>query len=103
MKDRYPDHWEAVRLQDIAEIILGGTPSTLNEDYWTPAEIDWVTAKDISTCDDAKIQKTERRISILGLEKSNARLLPAQWERSGCWQDKWLSTKLVMELLLEAA
>ena len=67
--------WRSVALPEIAEIVCGGTPSTSTQEYWEP-EIDWVTAKDISECALAKIDKTERRISRKGLEESSARMLP---------------------------
>lgn len=68
--------WRTAPLPDIAEIVCGGTPSTSIPEYWEP-EIDWVTAKDVSECDLAKIWKTERKISRRGLENSSAKMLPA--------------------------
>lgn len=69
------NNWEEVELGSIADVVLGGTPSTAIPEYWIP-EIDWVTAKDISETATAKIYKTERMISKLGLEKSPAKVLP---------------------------
>lgn len=68
-------NWTGIDLGSIADVVLGGTPSTANPDYWIP-EIEWVTAKDISKTSTAKIYKTERLISKLGLEKSPAKVLP---------------------------
>ncbi|MDL1909245.1 restriction endonuclease subunit S [Chloroflexi bacterium CFX6] len=68
--------WKEVELDSIADVVLGGTPSTAIPEYWIP-EIDWVTAKDISETTTAKIHKTERMISKLGLEKSPAKILPS--------------------------
>jgi type I restriction enzyme S subunit len=69
--------WRSVSLSEIADIVSGGTPSTSVLEYWDPPEIDWVTAKDISECQLAKIHETERRISKKGLENSSAKMLPA--------------------------
>lgn len=71
-----PVDWNTHRLGEIAEIIGGGTPSTSVKEYWDPPEIEWVTAKDISSSQTAKIQRTEKRISKLGLENSPSKLLP---------------------------
>jgi type I restriction enzyme, S subunit len=68
--------WTKIALGSIADIVLGGTPSTAIPKYWIP-EIDWVTAKDISETNTAKIYKTERRISKIGLEESPAKVLPS--------------------------
>src|SRR5258708_19146333 len=60
----------------IADIVIGGTPSTSVDDFWIP-EVDWVTAKDICESPTAKIFETERKISKIGLENSAAKILPA--------------------------
>jgi type I restriction enzyme, S subunit len=65
-----------IKLGEIADIVLGGTPSTAIGMYWIP-EINWVTAKDISDSPTAKIIDTERKISKKGLENSPAKILPA--------------------------
>jgi type I restriction enzyme S subunit len=68
-------NWIEVNLGSIADVILGGTPSTAIPEYWKP-EIDWVTAKDISETTSSKIYQTGRLISKKGLEKSPAKILP---------------------------
>ncbi len=70
------DVWPSASLAEVAEIASGGTPSTAIGDYWHPAEIDWVTAKDVSESGLAQIRKTERRISKAGLANSAAKMLP---------------------------
>ena len=69
-------NWRTEKLGNMARIVLGGTPDTSKERYWN-GEIDWVTAKDVSACTTAKIERTERTISQDGLENSAAKLLPA--------------------------
>lgn len=76
MNDKFPADWKRAKLREISEIILGGTPSTKIENYWNPREVDWVTAKDVSNASGSKIHVTERKISVKGLENSNAKLLP---------------------------
>ncbi len=71
-----PEDWDVSELGSIAEVVGGGTPPTSVKEYWEPSEIEWVTAKDISKSQTARIQTTEKRISKLGLENSSAKLLP---------------------------
>ena len=73
---RIPEEWEVVKLGDIVKIVLGGTPSTLNQKYWN-GEIPWATPTDITKLKEAIIiSKTKRNISKIGLNESSANLLP---------------------------
>jgi type I restriction enzyme S subunit len=67
--------WSLFPISDIASIVLGGTPSRNNPDYWT-GDIPWATAKDITSTVGRYIYKTEESITQLGLEESAAKLLP---------------------------
>ena len=64
--------WEEKRLGDVCEIVGGGTPDTVNEDYWN-GEIQWFTPTEIKH---KYIFRSKRTISIQGLKKSSAKLLP---------------------------
>jgi len=59
-------------LGDIAKIILGGTPSTANKDFWD-GDLPWITPGDITST--KHIFKTERTITEAGLYGSNTKLL----------------------------
>jgi type I restriction enzyme S subunit len=61
-------------LNEISEIIGGGTPSTDVSAYWN-GEFDWYAPAEIN--DQIFVNRSERKITKLGLEKSSARLLPA--------------------------
>lgn len=67
--------WEQRKLSDCSEIIGGGTPSTSNPDYWD-GEIDWYAPAEIN--DQRYVYSSERKITKLGLEKSSAKMLPAE-------------------------
>jgi type I restriction enzyme S subunit len=67
--------WKKYKLEDIAEIIGGGTPSTTNPDYWG-GEIPWITPRDLASSDERFISRGERGITKKGLQNSSARLLP---------------------------
>ena len=66
--------WEQRKLNEISEIIGGGTPSTENFAYWD-GDIDWYAPAEING--QIYVNGSERKITKLGLEKSSAKLLPA--------------------------
>jgi type I restriction enzyme S subunit len=63
-------------LEEVAEIVGGGTPSTDNYDYWG-GDISWLTPRDLSVTEERFVSHGERNITQLGLENSSAKLLPA--------------------------
>jgi type I restriction enzyme, S subunit len=69
------NEWETYKLEQVADVIGGGTPSTSNQDYWGN-EISWLTPRDLSNHLSKYISKGERSITKLGLQNSSARLLP---------------------------
>lgn len=71
-----PEDWEVRRLEDVAEIISGGTPKTNEPSYWD-GNIKWCTPTDITGSYGKYLLETERTISQSGLKNSGARLLPA--------------------------
>ena len=58
----------------MAEIVGGGTPSTNIPEYWD-GDIDWYAPAEIN--DQIYVDGSERKITKLGLEKSSAKILPA--------------------------
>ena len=69
----FEEDWEQRKLGEVADIIGGGTPSTLNSDYWD-GNIDWYSPAEI--IDQIYVYKSQRKITELGLEKSSAKMLP---------------------------
>lgn len=67
--------WKEYRLDKVADVVGGGTPSTTIKEYWN-GEIPWITPRDLSGYKRKTISKGERCISELGLRNSNAKLLP---------------------------
>lgn len=65
--------WEQRKLGEVADIIGGGTPSTLNLDYWD-GTIDWYSPAEI--INQIYVYRSQRKITELGLEKSSAKMLP---------------------------
>jgi restriction endonuclease S subunit len=56
---------------------MGGTPRTKVREYWEPPEIVWVTPEDMERQELNRITSSRRHISVVGLEKSSAKLFPA--------------------------
>ncbi len=67
--------WIKTTLNEIADVIGGGTPSTKNEAFWG-GEIPWITPKDLTGYTKMYISHGERFITKNGLDNSSARLLP---------------------------
>ena len=69
----FEEDWEQRKLGEVADIIGGGTPSTLNSDYWD-GNIDWYSPAEI--IDQIYVDRSQRKITELGFEKSSAKMLP---------------------------
>lgn len=67
--------WVKKSISELADIQSGGTPSTINEEYWN-GEIRWCTPSDITKNKGIYLEDTERRITESGVENSSAILLP---------------------------
>ena len=70
----FTDTWEQRKLSEVAEMVGGGTPSTNIPEYWD-GDIDWYAPAEIN--DQIYVDGSERKITKLGLEKSSAKILPA--------------------------
>ena len=69
------EEWVRHTLEEVADIIGGGTPSTINPEFWGE-DISWITPKDMATINERYVSGGERDISTEGLNNSSARLLP---------------------------
>jgi len=67
-----PLNWATITIDEMFNVIGGGTPSTANEEYWgegTP----WISSADI---DDAGNVTPRRKVTKLGLENSTTSVVP---------------------------
>jgi type I restriction enzyme S subunit len=71
-----PIKWETGTIQDLGEVVAGGTPSTKNTDYYCDKGIAWITPNDLSNLKGKYISHGERDITELGLKESSAQLMP---------------------------
>lgn len=66
------DEWGRRRLEEVAEVSSGGTPSRNNDSYWN-GDIPWVST---TLIDFNLITDTEEKITEEGLRNSSAKLFP---------------------------
>ena len=67
--------WQEYRLDEIGDVIGGGTPSSKIDTYWN-GDIGWITPADLSGYKFKYISDGSRNITKLGLKKSSAKLHP---------------------------
>ncbi len=78
-KRRLPGHkgeWKIQRIEEAADIRSGGTPATNRPEFWN-GDVSWCTPTDITSLRGRKyLSKTERAITLAGLNSSSADLIP---------------------------
>ncbi len=70
-----PEGWEVVSLNQMLDIIGGGTPKTSVAGYWD-GDIPWFSVVDTPAASDVFVTATEKSITKAGLEESSARVIP---------------------------
>ena len=73
---KLPKGWRWVRLGEVCETKMGGTPKTKVKEYWEPPEVIWVTPEDMEKDVLNRVRSSRRKISAVGLQRSSAKLLP---------------------------
>lgn len=69
--------WVIKRLEELADIRSGGTPSTSQSQFWD-GDVLWCTPTDITALNGKKyIIETSRNITVAGLKASSAEIIPA--------------------------
>ncbi len=73
----FSGEWEEKRLEELAEVRSGGTPSTTQPQFWD-GDIPWCTPTDITALRGNKyLSETAKRITVEGLKCSSAEMIPA--------------------------
>jgi type I restriction enzyme S subunit len=75
--ENLPEGWLKSKIGDEVETLGGGTPSTEIEDYWKEGEIFWYSPTDITNNNSVFIFQSSTKITKAGLNKSSAKLFPA--------------------------
>ncbi len=70
-----PEGWAELPLDKLGEIYSGGTPSTSEPNYWG-GDIPWISPVDLSGFEQKFISTGRKSITMSGLQKSSAKLLP---------------------------
>ncbi|GAB6191290.1 restriction endonuclease subunit S [Desulfocastanea catecholica] len=70
-----PEGWKVQTLDNMIELIGGGTPKTSIDEYWG-GNIPWFSVVDAPNASDVFVINTEKKITLQGLDNSSAKLLP---------------------------
>lgn len=70
-----PRGWGVNVLDNLVEIISGGTPKTSVSEYWN-GDIPWFSVKDVPAEGDVFVISTEKTITEAGVANSSANILP---------------------------
>jgi type I restriction enzyme, S subunit len=74
-----PDGWQEVRLGDVCDVLIGGTPARKTMSYWDKNKDThnvWVSIADLSKNKFVYIGDSKEYISNEGVKKSNVKLIP---------------------------
>ena len=74
-KENLPEGWINVILDDVCELIGGGTPPRQNLEYFN-GDILWLTPTEIPKDQIIRIYDSREKITTLGLKKSSAKIIP---------------------------
>src|SRR5437868_6324417 len=61
------------KIEDFADVITGGTPSTAKNEYWDNSEIPWLNSGELNQ---GIIESCSNHITKIGLKNSAAKLMP---------------------------
>jgi type I restriction enzyme S subunit len=61
------------KIQEVAKVFSGGTPSRKNKSFWEGGEIPWIKTGEVNYYD---IRDTEEKITPIAVEKSAAKMVP---------------------------
>jgi type I restriction enzyme S subunit len=75
--ENLPEGWRVSKIGDVVETLGGGTPSTEIEEYWKEGEFFWYSPTDITNNNSVFIFESSNKITSIGLNKSSAKLFPA--------------------------
>ena len=71
-----PNGWQRVRLDEIAEVIGGSTPSRSREEFWD-GSIPWVVPSELTDLTGRYLESTDETITDAGRKSAGLKLIPA--------------------------
>lgn len=75
LNERVPNGWRLGRLQDVAEVVGGSTPSRAKAEYWG-GNVSWVAPSELTELPGKYLNCSRESISELGLRAAGLRILP---------------------------
>ena len=69
------DGWKVAKLEDVVQVVNGGTPKTTVPQYWGGEHL-WVTPAEMGGLESPYIESSRRSLTDAGLKNSSASLLP---------------------------
>jgi type I restriction enzyme, S subunit len=70
---KIPERWDVQRIGDSFTVVLGGTPSRANEEYWKDGTVPWINSGEVNNL---RIIRASELITELALDRSSAKLMP---------------------------
>jgi len=71
-----PDGWKLVRLDEVAEVIGGSTPSRASQEYWD-GDIPWVVPSELTVLTGRYLNSTNESITSSGMKAAGLKLIPS--------------------------
>jgi type I restriction enzyme S subunit len=71
-----PAGWKVRTIGELADVVGGGTPSTVKPEFWEGGTHCWATPKDLALLNVPVLLNTERRVTDAGLAQISSGLLP---------------------------
>lgn len=72
-----PNGWTIQPVGEVVDCVGGGTPSTVEPNYWEGGTHHWSTPKDLSSLQAPVLLDTDRKLTDAGIAKISSGLLPA--------------------------
>ena len=72
-----PEGWQWKTMEDIADVVGGGTPKSKEKRFYDGGDIPWLTPADLSGYNNKYVSRGRRNITEEGLSSSSAKLMPA--------------------------
>lgn len=67
---------DSIRMSQVLNPILGGTPSKAQPEFWG-GDLSWASARDVAAASHGSLLRTEDHITALAIERTKAKPLPA--------------------------
>lgn len=76
MNNKIVNHWKCEKIENLCEVMIGGTPSRNKKEYWDNGENVWVSIRDLTNNRSKYINDSSEKITDIGVKKSNVKLIP---------------------------